>query len=116
MTVPSVPPPDDIRRPLIGKLKKNWLLDVKRHRFVGPQGRDFDPTDELPPESTVDLNVPMLAKRPLSKLSAAEKDLMRYVQIILPKGVEPESQSEKIAKWPCFESVTIAPRYELPKM
>lgn len=114
MTLPSVPPPGDIRRPVIGKLKKGWTWDKQAAQFVGPRGKIFDPHDQLPPDTHCGLNVPILAKRRATSLSPAEKDLLRYIQILLPQGVEPEALAESIAQWPCFESAVASPRFELP--
>jgi len=58
--------------------------------------------------------VPALSGKSRKSLSVAEQDLMQFIQIIFPKGIQPESQVEAVKQWSCFESVTINPVYELP--
>ncbi len=114
--MPSVPMPDDVQCPLIGKLKKNWSWDATRKVFMGPRGAEFDPADKLPPDSTIAYRVPILANQPKTKLSAAERDLQSYIQITFPKGVDAESEAIRVAQWPCLASAVAAPKCELPSM
>lgn len=112
--MPSVPLPSNIRRSLTCRLKKSWSLDDKRQLFIGPKGAEFQGSERLPPNSTVTASVPNLGQQPKAKLSAAEKELARYIQIILPENVEPKKVLDEVAQWPCFESVMASPQAELP--
>jgi hypothetical protein len=114
MMMPSVPLPDNFRRTISGKLKARWKLDTHRHIFIGPKQAEFDPSASLPTGSDVVPTVPALAAQSPAELSTAEKDLARYIQIILPSGTEPQSVIAQITQWPCLESATISPQVELP--
>ena len=114
MSIPSVPSPAGTQRSLTGKLKSSWTLDSERQVFCGPRGHEFDPSSELPQETLIAPVVPALLKRSRSSLSTAERELMLFIHVIFPAGIQPESQFENVKRWPCFQSVTINPLYELP--
>ena len=112
---PSVPPPPGIRRPVSVKMKRGWTFEAKGRRFLGPRGETFSP-DHLPPATRVEATVPQLAERPADALSAAERDLAAYVQVVLPAGSEPETHVDAIRKWPCTGTAAVGPSVSLPDL
>ena len=84
--IPSVPPPKELVGKRIDlKLKPGWRYDVGQGVFVGPKGEIGAPAS-LPQGARIVYKVPTLAQRPARSLSAAERDLSRYLQVIL-RGV-----------------------------
>lgn len=110
---PSVPPPPGILRPVSVKMKQGWAFDEKARRFRGPGGTTFTPAG-LPRGTRVEFTVPQLAGREPAGLSAAERDLQSYVQVVLPRGQAPEAHLPAIRDWPCAESVSVGPVVSLP--
>jgi hypothetical protein len=111
--IPEVPLPrgSKIRTPIDLKLKSAWRFDSRRGVFVSAD-QTFKP--ELPPKSRIVYKVPSLAKADPSKLSKAERDLQRYIQVILPPGRRPAAYLERIRAWPCIAEAHVAPRVSLP--
>lgn len=112
--LPAVPPPPGLLRPVSVKLKPGWAFDVKARQFRGPGGEAFTP-EGLPRGTRLEPTVPQLAGRPRKTLSAAERDLQRYVQVVLPTGNDPEAYVQAIRAWPCAASATAAPAVSLPE-
>lgn len=110
---PSVPPPPGIGRPVSIRMKQGWTFDTKGRRFRGPRGETFAPAD-LPPGARVEPTVPQLAGRSADALSAAERDLQRYLQVVLPAEHDPEAHVGAIRTWPSVESATLGPAVSLP--
>lgn len=95
------------------KLKPHWRFDAARGLFVIGSGRLFVPTG-LPKGSRIAYKVPSLAAADAAKLSRHERDLRRYVQVILPPKESPEAYLAGIRAWPCVENATSTPRISLP--
>ena len=47
-------------------------------------------------------------------LSQAEKELRRYMQVILPQGVSPQDFVEIVRAWPSVEEASVGPDVSLP--
>ena len=75
----------------------------------------FNPFADLPKNTRIVYKVPALAKADPAKLSKSERDLRRYMQVILPKGESPADYIEAIRAWPSVEDAWVAPEISLPK-
>jgi hypothetical protein len=114
--IPPVTLPSDskIRIPVDLKLKPGWSLDQSRRVFESHSGEKFTPRGDLPKKSKIVYKVPTLAGADPSKLSKGERDLQRYVQVILPPGESPADYVDLVRKWPCVAEAHIAPEISLP--
>ena len=84
---PAVDPPARLRRGSVDlKLKSHWRFDTARSLFVMGSGRMFVPTG-LPRGSRIVYKAPSLAAADAARLSRHERDLQRYVQVILRQGI-----------------------------
>lgn len=113
---PEVPVPKNsgIRIPIDLKLKTNWNFNAKGGRFESAGGDEFAPRDDLPKGTKIVYKVPALAQADESHLSKHEKDLRRYMQVILPPGSLPEEFLETVRSWPCVAEAHVAPTVSLP--
>lgn len=116
MMMPAVPLPKSakIARPVELKLKSDWRYDSKRGVFVSKSGQVFAPRKALPRNTRIVYKVPSLARAARSGLSKAERDLQRYVQVILPRSASPAGYLEAISAWPSVEDAHLAPEVSLP--
>lgn len=114
--IPAVPPPGGsmVPRPIDVKLKKAWRFDTKRRIFSSTSGDTFDPAPTLPAGSRIAYKVPKLAEADPASLSDPERDLARYMHVILPKGESPHDWLEAVRAWPPVESADVAPDVTLP--
>ncbi len=99
---------------LVVKLKGGWLFDSDRRRFVSADGRQFSPVKDLPKRTRIVYMTPMLARKSLKSLSKEEKELVRYVQVILPKGQDPSAYLVRVREWECVADVNLPPDLSLP--
>ena len=97
------------------KLKRKYRYDPKRRMFESDSGDRFNPADELPKNTRIVYKVPALVTADPAKLSKSEKELRRYMQVILPEGVSPADYVEAIRAWPCVEDAWVAPEISLPQ-
>lgn len=111
---PSVPPPVSVQvlRPVDFKLKTGWRYDEAAKEFVGPAREKFVPA--LPKGARIVFKVPDLARSRRRNLSDGEKELQRYMQVILPAAVKAEKFAPKVAEWPCADDSRAAPNVSLP--
>jgi hypothetical protein len=114
--IPGVPLPANsrIRRPVDLTLKLGWRFDPNRRVFISEAGERVTPRGDLPKGSRVVAKVPSLASADEASLSPAERDLRRYVQVILPPTVPPDRYVEAVRAWPCVERADLAPEVSLP--
>jgi len=111
---PAVPPPKQLRgRSVEFKLKPGWRYDEGKSVFVDPKGVEFA-APRLPKNSRVLYKVPSLARSVHKKLSAAEKDLQRYMQVILPSPRSTRSVLQAVQSLPGVEEAHLAPEISLP--
>jgi hypothetical protein len=59
--------------------------------------------------------VPNLARTKEANLSKDERDLRRYMQVILPAGESPAEYVNMIRDWPCVVEAHVAPEISLPQ-
>ena len=97
--IPAVPLPKDggVRTPIDIKLKPEWHFDTKRRMFVSDSGEKFAPRGQLPKSSRIVYKVPSLVGADPARLSKHERDLRRYMQVILPAVNRPPSTSRSCA-------------------
>lgn len=82
--------------------------------FESDSGERFNPSGDLPKNARIVYKVPGLAKADPARLSKHEKDLRRYMQVILPEGASPADYVEAIRAWPSVEDAWVAPQISLP--
>lgn len=112
--IPAVLPPKGLAGKSIDcKLKPGWRYDEARGVFVGTGGAAFAPP-ALPKRARIVYKVPSLARSARRGLSAAERDLQRYMQIILPTARAAKPLLAAVQSWPCFEEAHLAPEISLP--
>ena len=114
--IPAVRHPQNagIKVPVEVKLKRKYSYDSSRRVFRSESGEQFKPSGSLPKNTRIVYKVPALADVDAAKLSNAEKDLRRYMQVILPEGESPADYVEAIRAWPSVEEAWIAPEISLP--
>jgi len=114
--MPAVPAPKSaaIRVPVELKLKRNYKYDSRKRVFESGSGTSFDPYRDLPKDTRIVYKVPALAAADEAKLSKPEKDLRRYMQVILPQGVSPQDFVEIVRAWPSVEEASVGPDVSLP--
>ncbi len=116
MTIPAVPLPagSNVRTPIDLKLKAGWKFDTARRTFESDSDEKFSPRGELPKNSKIVYKVPNLASADESELNEHERDLRRYMQVILPKGESPADYVDVVRAWPCVAEAHVAPQVSLP--
>lgn len=117
MTIPAVGLPKDgsIRTPIDVKLKSNWRFDTTRRIFESDAGEKFSPRGKLPTGSKIVYKMPIVARAEVSGLNAHERELRRYMQVILPGGETPAEYLPVIRAWPSVEEAHTGPEVSLPK-
>ena len=117
MTIPAVPVPKDgsIRTPIDFTLKAGWRFDAKRRSFESETGEKFSARGELPGGSKIVYKVPNLARADPSRLNEHERDLGRYMQVILPRGEPPGKYLPIVRAWPSVETAHAGPEVSLPQ-
>ena len=113
---PEVPLPEDVpvKRPIELTLKPGWRYDSRRQTFVGAKGDSFSPKDALPSGSRIAYQVPDLAGKDPAELSKPERELQRYIHVVLPSEAKPEDYVAVASKWPCVAAASVAPEISLP--
>jgi hypothetical protein len=107
VTYPAVPAPKELRgRSIDFKLKPGRRYDeAKGVEFTAPR---------LPKNSRILYKVPSLAGSAVKGLSKAEKDLQRYMQVILPSPRSAKAVLETLRSLLAVEEVHLAPEISLP--
>jgi hypothetical protein len=114
--MPAVPVPRNagIRVPVEVKLKPQYRYDSSKRVFESDSGEPFDPAGDLPKDTRIVHTAPALAEADPNTLSRNERELRRYVQVILPEGEAPADYVEIIRRWPSVEDAWVAPEISLP--
>ena len=103
-----------MRTPIDFTLKPGWHFDARRSTFESGTGEKFSARGEIPEGSKVVYKVPNLARADPSTLNEAERDLRRYMQVILPRGESPHKYVEIVRAWPPVEEAHVGPQVSLP--
>jgi hypothetical protein len=106
--------PQGLRPSLDVKLASEWRYADSRGVFVSSAGEEFSPRADLPKGTQIRYMVPHLASADRATLSADERNLASYLQIVFPKGAEIDRYLPDIAQWPCVEQVQRPPEISLP--
>jgi hypothetical protein len=114
--IPAVrlPAGSKVRTPIDLKLKPTWRFDPKRRVFVSDAGEEFTPRGQLPRNSRIVYKVPSLVKADQTRLSKHERELRRYMQVILPAADSPATYLEGVRAWPAVAEANVAPEVSLP--
>ena len=117
MTMPVVPLPRNlVAKSIDFKLKSGWRYDERRGLFINSRGEEFAPP-ELPKQARVVYKVPSLARSPGEQLSQPERDLQRYMQVIVPATRKPSQMAQmlkSVQSWPWIEQAHLTPEISLP--
>jgi hypothetical protein len=111
----TLPEKSKVRIPVDLKLKPGWKFDPSHRFFESDSGERFTPRGDLPKKSRIVHKVPSLVRADPSKLSKDERDLQRYLQLILPASESPADYVALVRKWPCVAEAHIAPEMSLPR-
>lgn len=111
----TLPANSKVRTPVDLKLKPKWRFNPRRRVFESDSGEKFTPGGDLPKNSRIVYKIPSLAQADESKLSKSERDLQRYMQVILPAGESPAEYVDVIREWPCVAEAHVAPEVSLPQ-
>ena len=113
---PAVPLPEDVpvRRPIELTLKLGWRYESRQRAFVSAKGDSFSPQGDLPLRTKIVYQVPDVAGKDPVELSRPERDLQRYLHVILPSQARPEDYITAVSKWPCVSAANLAPEISLP--
>ena len=106
--------PAGMKPHLVVKLKSGWSYDPKHRRFVEVRGKSLSPGKSLPDGARIVYMVPDLVTRSPESLTKDERDLARYLQILLPEGVDPSHYIDTVRQWECAEEVRLPPEISLP--
>jgi len=112
-----IPAGAKIRVPVEIKLKPGWEFDAERGVFVSDRGEEFEARGELPKKSEIVHKTPALAaaaRKAKAKLSDDEKNLLRYLQVILPEDEPPAKYLKMIGDWPWVADANLPPAPSLP--
>ena len=109
-----VPKRANVLRPVELRLKPGWRYDARRALFVTDEGGRCAPGPDLPKGARIAPKVPALVRPGRAGLSKPEKDLLRFVQVLLPARVSAADFVDRISLWPCVEEVRVAPVVGLP--
>ncbi len=115
--IPAVHLPENgkIRTPVDLKLKPGWRYEPSKRVFVSDDSEKFAPIGDLPKKTKIVYKVPSLAQADEGGLSETEKNLQRYMQVILPEGESPAKYLNVVRAWDCVEEAQTAPEISLPQ-
>ena len=104
-----------MRTPIDVKLARGWHFDTKRRIFESDAGGKFSPEGTIPKGSRIVYKVPNLARADDSRLNEHERELRRYMQVILPRRESPAGYVQVIRGWPAVEEADAGPEVSLPQ-
>jgi hypothetical protein len=106
--------PEGLQPSLDVKLAPEWRYSDTREIFASSGGEEFSPIPDMPKGTQIRYMAPHLAKADRATLSADERNLALYLQVVFPKGTEVDQYLAVIGKWPCVEQVQRPPEVSLP--
>jgi hypothetical protein len=114
--IPGVPLPagSKVRTPIDVTLKAGWRFDVSRRVFLSKSGDRFTPRGRLPKGSRIVHKVPRLAAADEARLTKPERELRRYMQVILRPGESSAKYVDVVRAWPPVAEARLAPQVSLP--
>lgn len=99
---------------LVVKLRRGWRYDTRTGRLVSISGQHLAPREQLGRDVRVAPMVPHLLDTDPQSLSQDERNLIRYVHLILPKRSDVQRYMKIVRDWPCVEEVQPPPDISLP--
>jgi hypothetical protein len=114
MPAVRLPAGSKVRTPIELKLKPKWHFDARRRVFMSEAGEEFAPRGQLPRNSRIVYKVPGLIAADQARLSKHERELRRYMQVILPATESPAQYLEVVRGWPAVAEAHVAPEVSLP--
>lgn len=114
MPAERLPAGSKVRTPIDLKLKPKWHFDARRRVFMSDSGEEFAPRGQLPRNSRIVYKVPSLVETDQARLSKHERELRRYMQVILPAAESPARYLEVVRTWPAVAEAHVAPEVSLP--
>ncbi len=106
--------PKGLRPSLDIRLAAEWRYADTREIFVSSSGEEFSPAADMPKGTRIRYMSPHLAKADRATLTADERNLAQYLQVIFPKGTSVDPYLAVIGKWPSVERVERPPEVSLP--
>lgn len=100
--------------PIDVKLKPGWHLDPRHEILESAQGERFSLRGKLPKGTRTVRKVPEASLREPVSRSHAERDLERYLQVILPPGELAGDHVTTVRQWPGIETAEVGPDISLP--
>jgi hypothetical protein len=115
MTIPAVPVPSGgkVRTAVDISLKDGWSYDEAKRVFRSTSGETFIPRAELPKRARIVYKSPQHARAQFPP-SEAQRDLARYMQIVLPAGALASDLVAAIRDWPPVADASLPPAISLP--
>jgi len=105
--------PPKLPRYLVVRLKKGWHFEADSGRFVAAR-KSIDARSLLPKGAEVRPHIPQPAGAPGERASAAEKELARFVQVVLPRNADLRVAQRRIEELEAVQDVHVSPEVELP--
>ena len=106
--------PKGLQPSLDVKLLSEWRYSDTRKIFVSSGGEEFSPMPDLPKGTKIHYMVPHLADADRATLTADERNLAQYLQIVFPKGTAIDRYLSVVGSWPCVEQAQRTPEVGLP--
>jgi len=106
--------PPALLRCLSLKLKAGWRFDERAGAFVSTAGDRLEIASRLPAGSRIVPTAPAVAKMKPAQRSAAEQELARHLQVLLPQGADAAACLRLVSDWDAVESATRPPQVSLP--
>lgn len=106
--------PPALLRCLSLKLKTGWRFDENACAFVSAGGERVALAAQLPAGSRIVPTAPAVAKVKPAQRSAAEQELARHLQLLLPPGADPDACLRLVSAWDAVETATRPPQVSLP--
>ena len=106
--------PGGLRPNIVIRLKKGWTFESDSRAFISRDGQKLSPMKDLPEGSRLVYVAPELAQAVPESLSEDERNLARYLHVILPEGTGPSAYFHVLRKWACIDKVEPSPDISLP--
>jgi hypothetical protein len=104
-------PPPGLRPVLLVKLGRGWRLDAKGGGLVSSRGQHVELVG-LPARTEVRSVLPPRARA--AKASAVERELERFVHVVLPSRANAARILEVVRRWKGVEAASLPPDIHLP--
>lgn len=111
---PAIPVPGHagVRLPIVVELKKGWHYEEASGSFAHGRQR-FDPAEALPAGAQVTQRFPAGSIPPRT---TQERELARFVQLVLPPDDVPAKYLDLVQRWPCVANAYVIPPPSLPSL